>query len=88
MQSSEIDCGTETKNEPKDVSEWRSLLEAMWFPFTAKLRLRRLTLKQSVYDDHWMNDETLHINRQIMKDFNAVSVHTLLLAVITYTRGV
>jgi len=58
-----------------------------WFPFTANLRLRRLTLKQSIYDDHGMNVETFHTNRQIMKDLNAVSLRKLLEA-IKYTCGV
>jgi len=59
-----------------------------YYTFTAKLRLRRLTLKQSIYDDHGMNVETLHVKRQIMKDLRAVSFHTLLLELIKYIYGV
>jgi len=35
-----------------------------------------------------MTVETLHVKRQIRKDLNAVSFHTLLLEVIKYTGGV
>jgi len=79
MKPSEIDWGNGNRMiqrmYPSDGA-CRGNVVPTYCTFAAKLRLRRLALKQSIYDDHGMNVEILHVKRQIMKNLSAVSFHT------------